>query len=166
MSKGIIFFLLIFIFSNTLAYCQEEQVVGIKKISEEELKELEARGFVPPPGMEITRVKRHNILLPKGIYIYQKGGAIYWEGISEYVSRKLFEMKEHFTQIGTEQKELKKEIEELKKIIGQRNRSDVELISKNLIEIDERFAQIETERAGFEEEIEQLEAFNTSRGSD
>ncbi|MBU1871734.1 MAG: hypothetical protein KKH80_02920 [Candidatus Omnitrophica bacterium] len=75
-------------------------------------------------------------------------------------------MKEHFTQIGTEQKELKKEIEELKKIIGQRNRSDVELISKNLIEIDERFAQIETERAGFEEEIEQLEAFNTSRGSD
>jgi hypothetical protein len=166
MSKRIVLFLSIFIFSTTLAYSQDEQVTDIRKLSEKELKELEERGITPPPGMEIIKVGNHNILLPKGKHIRKKGGILVLETTSEYVSRKLLEMKECFTHIDTEQEELKKEIEELKKIIGEGDESDTELLFRNLMKIEERFAQIETKRIWFKEEIEQLEAFNTTRGAD
>lgn len=74
--------------------------------------------IVIPPGMELRKVGKINILLPEGTKISKVGNRIITEGANEYMARRFLEIEARFEAIKKEQDALRKIIEDLKGTIG------------------------------------------------
>lgn len=100
--KTVRFFLLIFIlaftFSAIYAHAQDDKPEATIEV---------------PPGMETKKVGQVNVVVPEGTEVRDKGGVIFIESTTQYVSRKFVEMEARFNQLETEQGKLKREIEQL-----------------------------------------------------
>lgn len=74
-----------------------------------------------PPGMEMKKIDRLNIIVPEGTKIFEKspgkGGAIFIETTSEYMARQLVDIEEHFAKIEKNIGKLKEEVEILKEAV-------------------------------------------------
>jgi peptidoglycan hydrolase CwlO-like protein len=72
-----------------------------------------------PPGMEIKRVGKLDLMLPKDMKVTQKGSVWVVETTQQYIARRFMEMEEQIARLKEEQEALKEEIEELKKNIDE-----------------------------------------------
>ncbi len=104
--KRIIPFLLIFIFCTNSVYAQED----------EDYKE-DKRAIKLGPGMERKKIGGINLRVPEGTAVYQIGPNIIREELDEYVGRRFKETENRIEKLEKSQKELHREIEQLKEII-------------------------------------------------
>lgn len=73
-----------------------------------------------PDGMEMREVEPgYKLILPKGATIQKKGDLRVVEGSGEYAARKLAESDERFAKIEADIQALRKDIDEIKKMVGQ-----------------------------------------------
>jgi hypothetical protein len=66
-----------------------------------------------PPGMEVMKVGKADLIVPKGTRMRREAGVIMLESINEYVARKISEIEKKLDRIQAEQERMKKQIEEL-----------------------------------------------------
>jgi len=88
-------------------YIQEERYQGYQYTEDGEI--------IIPPGMELRKVGKIDILLPEGTKITKVGNRMITEGIREYIARRFLDIEDSLDKIKKEQDALKKEIEDLKK---------------------------------------------------
>lgn len=71
-----------------------------------------AEEVIVPPGMEIIRIQGVRYLVPKGSKIRKSRGVILFEGVDEYMVNKFVELDKRLAA-------MEKEIEQLKRVLGE-----------------------------------------------
>ncbi len=118
------FMVCIFILAATGSYAEDAYLSddSAENYSQQEnlrdYRYTEDGDIVIPPGMELRKVGKINILLPEGTKISKVGNRIITEGANEYMARRFLEIEARFEAIKKEQDALRKIIEDLKGTIG------------------------------------------------
>ncbi len=125
-----LFIILIFVFSTifiTTAKAEEKEEVsprmeiiqiGNARYLLPKGTKIRKRGifiFFETPGMETIQINNVNYLLPKGTLIFNRAGVITFEGPGEYTARRLSAFEERL-------QASEKEIERLKRVLGEKKR--------------------------------------------
>ena len=77
-----------------------------------------------PPGMESLEMGAAKVVVPKGTKVRKVGSLIILENDSEYMSRRFLELEERIIQLEAKEAELKKEVERLKQVLGERQKKE------------------------------------------
>lgn len=73
-----------------------------------------------PPGMEMKQIGSTKFVVPQGTQFHKKADFIIVESAGEYVGRKFLDVEERLTKIETKLKELSEKIEQLDKVLSER----------------------------------------------
>lgn len=88
----------------------------------ENKSELVRKKFVPsveiPPGMEMLNTRGVYVIVPQGLKIEKKGDIMIMEGPNEFAARSFKDMNERFEKVEASQRDLQKEVDDLRKKIS------------------------------------------------
>jgi hypothetical protein len=82
-----------------------------------------AEEVIVPPGMEIIRIQGVRYLVPKGSKISKSGPVITFEGINEYMVNRFVEFDKRLAA-------MEKEMEQLKRVLGETQKGVLQLLNR------------------------------------
>ncbi len=82
-----------------------------------------AEEVIVPPGMEIIRIQGVRYLVPKGTKIRKSSGVISFEGVDEYLVNRFVEIDKRLAA-------MEKEIEQLKRVLGETQKGVQQLLNR------------------------------------
>jgi hypothetical protein len=85
-----------------------------------------------PPGMEMINIGGIHMIVPEGMKITKKGSQISMEGTEDFTARNFKEMKIRFAKMEADQKDLEKQVDELKQKTSDLRKND-ERIEQQLL---------------------------------